>query len=265
VRAGIVAVAIAGCGRYGFAPGDADAGGDTGPMADAFVCHPIGHDEDGDGVDDACDVCPHLADDQTDSDGDRIGDACDPEPANPRQHLVLFATMRPGDQPLATGGQTWTQNADSIRFDGTGYGGLRYTMNVQNTVFAMGFDIHAAIGTGVQHQISLAMLTPATSFVSTQFNQSPANSFTNAEISYYDGTTYTILGIQQLANNIHAGTMTLQGTWVVGTSVDLAGGWPGEPYQLHADTAMYPGGAIYFQLDSNNVDYDCTWVWLVGW
>ncbi len=49
------------------------------------------HDEDGDTIDDACDVCPQLADpDQADSDGDHIGDICDPAPAVAKQRLVFF-------------------------------------------------------------------------------------------------------------------------------------------------------------------------------
>ncbi|MEO7094500.1 MAG: thrombospondin type 3 repeat-containing protein [Polyangiales bacterium] len=63
--------------------------GDTAP--DTTSCVPVGHDEDADGVDDACDVCPHLPNvEQADKDGDRVGDACDPEPMNPRQRIVLF-------------------------------------------------------------------------------------------------------------------------------------------------------------------------------
>lgn len=49
---------------------------------------PDGHDEDGDGVDDACDVCPQLADDGRDSDGDGVGDACDLAPT--QEQRVLF-------------------------------------------------------------------------------------------------------------------------------------------------------------------------------
>lgn len=47
-------------------------------MVDAVECtSPSGHDEDGDAIDDACDVCPQIAGDQLDADGDGVGDACD--------------------------------------------------------------------------------------------------------------------------------------------------------------------------------------------
>src|SRR2546430_4558295 len=55
------------------------------------VCVAVGHDEDGDGIDDACDGCPHLADpDQLDGDGDGVGDACDPQPTVAREQVMDF-------------------------------------------------------------------------------------------------------------------------------------------------------------------------------
>lgn len=100
----IVALA-SGCGRFGF-DGTADATAIDGTPPDARVCIPVGHDEDADGLDDACDVCPHLPDTaQPDADGDGVGDACDPEPANGRQRIVLF-------DPMTTlGANGWTTNA----------------------------------------------------------------------------------------------------------------------------------------------------------
>ena len=64
----VLVVVVVGCGRLSFDP----------TQIDARTCtDPVGHDEDGDGIDDACDVCPQIADDQRDSDGDAVGDACE--------------------------------------------------------------------------------------------------------------------------------------------------------------------------------------------
>lgn len=72
----LLLIALAGCGRIAF-----DATPDAGTPDAAAVCvAPIGHDEDADGVDDACDACPETGTSQADVDGDGVGDDCDPAP-----------------------------------------------------------------------------------------------------------------------------------------------------------------------------------------
>lgn len=67
---GLIALLACGCGRIAF-----EAISDA--AADTASCVAVGHDEDGDGFDDACDACPQLTDNQADADGDGVGDACD--------------------------------------------------------------------------------------------------------------------------------------------------------------------------------------------
>jgi hypothetical protein len=138
-RAGWLCLAF-GCGRVDF---DAVARC-TAPLA--------GHDEDGDGIDDACDVCPHIADpDQTDSDGDGVGDACDPEPANPRQRIVFF-------DPFVTLAPEWSQRTgvssvanDALQLSAVGdYALIERPLDDATDLFVVGGAIEAA-GTGVYH------------------------------------------------------------------------------------------------------------------
>lgn len=92
-----------------------DAGVDAG-IVDAGVdpCA-SGHDEDGDGVVDACDNCPVDANvDQKDSDGDGVGDVCDPHPSTPGDSIAFFdafETLGPG---WSFGNATATVANDSL-------------------------------------------------------------------------------------------------------------------------------------------------------
>ncbi len=70
-------------------PPDPD-GNDDAPPACANA---VGHDEDGDGFDDGCDNCPHVAQtNQDNADGDDLGDACDPHPGE-TDTIVLFESF----------------------------------------------------------------------------------------------------------------------------------------------------------------------------
>src|SRR5258706_9534747 len=115
-RWAVMAIVCTGCGRVGF-----DGTDGSGPSGDGG---PVGHDEDGDGIPDVSDVCPHISDpSQTDTDHDGVGDACDPEPSTPRQTIALFLPMTdPSSFTIGGGAGTWTKQADAWRCDGTAQG-----------------------------------------------------------------------------------------------------------------------------------------------
>jgi hypothetical protein len=102
----LVFVALTGCGRLAFEPLSPDA-------ASGNVCAaPASHDEDGDGIDDACDVCPHIANSaQLDRDDDGVGDACDPNPDIARDHIAFF-------DPFTSQRNEWTFSPLSPTFPG---------------------------------------------------------------------------------------------------------------------------------------------------
>lgn len=90
---------------------------------DASVCWDptqVGHDEDGDGIVDGCDLCPNISDPaQVDEDHDGVGDACDIHLGDPRDHLVFFDAFA-ADQLDARwhafgAGSSWQIGGDQVR------------------------------------------------------------------------------------------------------------------------------------------------------
>jgi hypothetical protein len=137
-----VVVAVTGCGRIGFQPGPLDA-----------ACSGT-HDEDGDGIPDCADVCPHIPDPaQLDSDGDGVGDACDPHPNDPIDHLVEFDPFTSPPTSWTLNG-TYTFEADDIAVDATTnvFRMLRPFTPASDTFAIAG---HVASSTGTPQQVTI--------------------------------------------------------------------------------------------------------------
>jgi len=74
---------------------DGNQPGADGQLGDAKPCTPIGHDEDSDGLDDACDSCPTVTSVGGDTDGDGLDNACDPDLGAGGMDKLLYATGFP--------------------------------------------------------------------------------------------------------------------------------------------------------------------------
>ena len=97
-----------GTGGTGGTGGSSGAAGTGGVAGTGGACTPIGHDEDGDGSDDACDNCPSVDNGaQANNDADDIGDACEYQDDSLLSTIAVFSSWHDGD----TSG--WTLDADA--------------------------------------------------------------------------------------------------------------------------------------------------------
>jgi hypothetical protein len=145
--AGLVLTCTLACGRVGFEPVTSTS---------KAPCVPVGHDEDGDGIDDACDVCPHIFDpDQADRDGDRVGDVCDPHVDQPIDHIALFDPFT-SMLPIWTLGGTYTYTGDAISVQASGgyWAGVPALPPPTNDAFAIGGRV-TQLGPSNQHQVAI--------------------------------------------------------------------------------------------------------------
>ncbi len=142
-------IAFAGCGRIDFgAVGGGGTGDGGGPLCTG------GHDEDGDGIPDACDVCPTVVDlDQADRDGDGVGDACDPRPDTPGDYLAVFETNASAANAIYTRYYETTSFGDDVITLGGlggGFGQAHFTLAVDAARLEATFDV-TAVDTTVLH------------------------------------------------------------------------------------------------------------------
>jgi hypothetical protein len=122
--------------------GDQDGDG----VADAIdlcptLADPQQRDHDGDGRGDVCDRCPALpSTSDPDQDGDGVGDACDPNPTATGDKRILWIGFYPEDAAqLADNsrwqrGGTWSIVDGWVRIDASGVDTLRSTAVVQRAV-----------------------------------------------------------------------------------------------------------------------------------
>jgi hypothetical protein len=178
-------IALAGCGRVGFDLTDA-----TGPGARVCAA-PVGHDEDRDGVDDACDGCPHIADpDQIDSDGDGVDDVCDPNPTVPRDHIVLFDPFT-GPRPEWVGeGATVSFANDQLIVD-TRSGPMALYRNEAPADDVYAIAGHVGAGGAGQRQLGLLMDTTGLATYYCELNGNASTTAFFGGTYTYDHSTYT--------------------------------------------------------------------------
>jgi hypothetical protein len=113
------------------ADGPADVPADVPPDVPPACPDPVAHDEDGDGFDDACDLCPTFPDpEQLDGDGDGLGDACEALDAALLSRIDAFAAFVDNRlvpaAPWVASGDGWTPAADVVTGSASPYGADRW-------------------------------------------------------------------------------------------------------------------------------------------
>ena len=238
----ILLVTAAGCGRLAFDAPASDA------AADARVCAaPVGHDEDGDGVDDACDGCPHLVDDQRDRDGDGVGDACDPEPTVGRQSIAMF-------DPLIAPNARWTLDNATIDATGlhmtgtTGYANAQMTLGTTSDVMIVGVRASGAPASSYHVQISAGL-------DSTQYFY--CERYANA-VSELIQLTYTLDGNNYLHDGSDSfGSALINGSGTIalainGDGVGCAVAWNGQSLSVGGSRHAIP--VSFIGISANDCD-----------
>jgi len=223
------------------------------------------HDEDGDGVLDSDDVCPHVPDPmQADFDGDRVGDVCDPQPSVPAETLVYFDPLvdRSGFT-LVTG--LVTETGESLHVDATiDYLEMKRALPFQFGVIEVAAEItdHPTVA---QHQFTVSatddILGPH-HYVEV-YESGTSAGYTAVSLS--DGTTFTPVVQSPMTSGLHTGMFTLRLRAVPQpTTLQALARWePTEMYTPGMNIPSYTGGA-YVVIGALGVVFDLKYVVVIA-
>ena len=274
-RAGLAAIAVlGGCNAvFGLDPvggsdgAIADDGGPgDGATTDAGPCiSPNLHDEDGDGIDDACDGCPHIYDPlQRDGDDDGIGDACDP--AVGPHHLVVFDPLEPAGANWIVVSGNWSNDANGFAMTNPSTGALAYT--------TLSLPEAGTVDLGVRID---ALAGPATGGIGLWYraalNTTPLEGYACTIRNAGGVATQLTLTAQDNGTSSNLGTQDLTGVYAAGQRIRLRGyhEWSGggllcEAYQppsgghLQSENTAFAGGQIGLVTDGTAFTVEYIWI-----
>ncbi|HEY4058948.1 MAG TPA: hypothetical protein VGM39_20175 [Kofleriaceae bacterium] len=200
------------------------------------------HDEDGDGLDDAIDPCPHIFGDASDADEDGVGDACDPDPQVGNEKWIAFYPMTPGTSPLV-GDPAFpvAEEADDIRYTHDFGQGFDITVPNVSLRFEEGFEILGLVGTG-QHVISSGIDGAGKPYYFAELDRNDPS--LGAHVVSYDATNGYVTLSDKPMPAFHTGTGHFRYDAITGSAPRYTTemGWDGELYAPAASTPGFLGG-----------------------
>lgn len=211
MRAYLVTIAVS---TACYSPSVPGAPVDSQPPADApAACQQIGHDEDGDQIDDGCDPCPiHAGGDVRDDDADGLGVDCDPNPGL-ADSTWLFENFSSGAKLWAVT-LPWAVGGDQLQVDTGDTDDVPYVVlplapamldnfDVTTTLVAQtkqGSEAHFGIsilGMGGDHEVDCWLLRTSTGgYIAVEWQETRRNGQTfgykESAFAWTDGASYQL-------------------------------------------------------------------------